>query len=55
MKKETKEKLFTAWKYCKENDKSPEFMIQYMQDFANVSFDCVISFIQKEAVKLLKR
>lgn len=46
MKKETKNKLLTAWQYCDDNDKSTEFMLQYMQDFANVDLDCVINFIQ---------
>jgi hypothetical protein len=47
MKPETKKKLFEAWRYCDENDKSTEFMIQYMQDKARVSLDTVISFLQK--------
>lgn len=47
MKAETKEKLFIAWDYCDENDKSTEFMLQYMQDVAGVDLDCVISFLEK--------
>jgi len=47
MKTETKDKLFEAWAYCHEHDKSTEFMLQYMQDFANVDLDCVISFFRK--------
>lgn len=47
MKESTKEKLFEAWAYCDENDKSTEFMLQYMQDFAGVDLDCVINFISK--------
>ena len=43
----TKSKLFEAWDYCDEHDKSTEFMLQYMQDFANVDLDCVLSFIDK--------
>ena len=45
MKSATKAKLSEAMRYCDENDKSTEFMIQYMQDFAGVSFDCVMSYI----------
>jgi hypothetical protein len=47
MKAVTKEKLLTAWQYCDDEDKSTEFMLQYMQDFAGVDLDCVISFMQK--------
>jgi len=47
MKAVTKQKLLTAWQYCDDNDKSTEFMLQYMQDFAGVDLDCVISFMQK--------
>ena len=46
MKKTTKIKLLEAWQYCDVNDKSTEFMIQYMQDVAKVDFDCVINFIE---------
>ena len=42
--------LETAQQYCDENDKSTEFMIQYMQDFAGVSFDTVISFLENKEV-----
>lgn len=45
MKTETRNKLFEAWALCDEDDKSTEFMIEYMQDFAGVDFDCVINFI----------
>ena len=47
MKAETKEKLFEAWAYCDEHDKSTEFMLQYMQDYAGVDIDCVVNFITK--------
>lgn len=46
MKAITKDKLFEAWQYCDSNDKSTEFMLQYMQDTANVDLDCVIKFIK---------
>lgn len=44
---ETKNKLFEAWAYCDELDKSDGFMIQYMQDFAGVDFNCVMEFLKK--------
>jgi hypothetical protein len=47
MKAITKEKLFEAWQYCDDEDKSTEFMLQYMQDFAGVDLDCVINFLEK--------
>lgn len=47
MKPETKSKLIEAINYCDDNDKSTEFMIQYVMDFANVSHDCVIRFLEK--------
>ena len=33
--------------YCDINDKSTEFMLQYMQDMANVDLDCVINYLIK--------
>lgn len=47
MKAKTKQLLTEAFQYCVDNDKSTEFMLQYMQDTANVSLDCVTSFIIK--------
>ena len=46
MKAGTKSKLLAAWQYCDENDKSTEFVLQYMQDAANVDLDCVVNFLQ---------
>jgi len=51
MKNITKDRLFTAWAYCDEYDKSTEFMLEYMQDFANVDLDCVLDFLQKTSDK----
>jgi hypothetical protein len=51
MKQKTKEKLLLAWSFCDVNDKSTEFMLQYMQDTANVDLDCVINFIKKTSDK----
>lgn len=45
MTKKTKDLLTEAYNYCDENDKSTEFMLQYMQDFANVDLDTVLDFI----------
>ena len=47
MKTKTKQKLIEAKEYCDENDKSTEFMLQYMQDFAGVDLDCVLNFLMK--------
>jgi len=51
MKATTRAKLQEAQKYCDDNDKSTAFMIAYMQDFAGVDFDCVMSFLRKQATK----
>jgi hypothetical protein len=48
MKAKTKELLREAQQYCNDNDKSTEFMLQYMQDFANVDLDCVASFLREK-------
>ena len=48
MKAKTKMLLEEAQKYCDDNDKSTAFMLQYMQDFAGVDLDCVISFLSKQ-------
>lgn len=47
MKDTTKEKLYEAWAYCDENDKSTEYMLQLMQLKAGVDLDCVMNFIDK--------
>jgi hypothetical protein len=47
MKLITRQKLLTAWQYCDDQDKSTEFMLQYMQDVAGVDLDCVIAFLEK--------
>ena len=58
MKELTKNKLLAAWQYCDDEDKSTEFMIQFMMDNANVDMDCVVNFIEKttdeERVEWLK-
>jgi len=47
MKKETEEKLRQARQYCNDEDKSTEFMLQYMQDFAGADLDCVLKYLQR--------
>lgn len=49
MKLKTKELLKEAQQYCDDNDKSTEFMIQYMQNCAGVSYDCVIAYLTKKS------
>jgi hypothetical protein len=45
MKASTKEKLFQAWAWCDEEDKSTEFMFQFMADSAGVSYDTAVTFV----------
>lgn len=52
MKAKTKQLLIEAEQYCTDNDKSTEFMLQYMQDTANVDLDCVIEYLEQSS-KLL--
>lgn len=40
------ELLESAQIYCDVNDKSTEFMLQYMQDMANVDLDDVLDYLQ---------
>ena len=47
MKIKTKELLDVAYKYCNDNDKSTEFMLEYLQDTAKVDLDCVIKYLEK--------
>jgi hypothetical protein len=51
MKELTRNKLLAAWQYCDDEDKSTEFMIQFMMDNAKVDMDCVINFIKKTTDK----
>jgi len=46
MKATTRARLQAAMDWCDENDKSTEFMIQYMQDMVNVPFDCAMNFLR---------
>lgn len=47
MKANTKEILFEAWLYCDEEDKSTEFMLQYMSDQSGLAYDEVVDFVTK--------
>lgn len=47
MKTETRNKLIEAQQYCDNEDKSTEYMLQYMQDYAGVDLDCVLNFLEK--------
>ena len=46
MNKETKIKLLAAWQYCDDEDKSTEFMLQFMQDVSGLDLDDVLEFIE---------
>ena len=51
MKESTKQKLKIAQEYCDENDKSTEFMLEFMQYYANVDLDCVMNFLEEQHKK----
>ena len=51
MKLETKRRLLEAWHYCDIEDKSTDFMIEYMMDVGNVGYDCVLNFIEKTTLQ----
>jgi hypothetical protein len=48
MKETTKAKLKEAQDFCDENDKSTEFMLEYMQDYAGVNLDCVMKYLKTD-------
>lgn len=49
MTEEQIQSLLDAWAYCDEEDKSTEFMLQYMSDMANVDYDDVVTWITSKA------
>ena len=51
MKESTKILLREAQQYCDDNDKSTEFMLEYMQDVANVDLDCVLNYLETKKQK----
>jgi hypothetical protein len=40
-----KKLILDAWDYCDQEDKSTEFMLQYMSDVSSVDFDEVVKYI----------
>jgi len=45
MKAKKRNRLFEAWAIADHLDKSTEWMIQYMQDYAKVDHDTVMNFL----------
>lgn len=45
MPEEAKQLLMEAWAYCDEEDKSTEFMLQYMSDMSGVEYENVVQFV----------
>ena len=45
MRETTKEKLVEAWNWCDDQDKSTEFMFQFMADTAEVEYDVAVEFV----------
>lgn len=37
--------LLDAWDYCDQQDKSTEFMLQYMSDFSGLSYEMVVNWL----------
>jgi len=53
----TKLKLASVHQICEVEEKSTEFMIQYMQDSCNVDLDCVMAYMNTPVevkIKLFK-
>lgn len=46
MDKLTKLKLRAVHIYCDDNDKSTEYMLQFMQDTCNVDLDTVMNYLE---------
>jgi hypothetical protein len=49
MKESTEKMLEIAQEYCDQEDKSTEFMIAYMADFADVDEETVIEYLAAQA------
>jgi hypothetical protein len=47
MKEITIQKLKEAQDICDKEEQSTEYMIRFMQDYAKVSFDCIMKYINK--------
>ena len=54
MKPITAQRLQEAWDYCDREEKSTEFMLQYMQDTARVGLDTVLKFLFDNGFSLAK-
>jgi len=48
MKNITRTMLQDACNLCDEEDRSTEYMLQFMQDYAHVDLDCALNFLQSE-------
>lgn len=40
-----REALLDAWQWCDDNDKSTEFMLQYMSDMSGLDYDDVVDYL----------
>ena len=49
MKATTKVMLKAAIEQCEEEDRSIEYTLQFMQDYAGVDFDCAFNFFKKDS------
>lgn len=49
---EQKALIIEAWNYCDEEDKSTEFMLQYMSDTADVDYDIIVAYICSEQASI---
>jgi hypothetical protein len=49
---EEKELILQAWDYCDTEDKSTEFMLQYMSDVSGVDYDEVVDYIASPRSRL---
>lgn len=47
MKQATRDSLEEALAICEDEDRSTEYIIQFLQDYTGVDFDCVMSFLTK--------
>ena len=45
MTKKQKQLLLDAWQYCDDEDKSTEFMLQYMADMSGVEYMDVVEYL----------
>ncbi|MDD5649113.1 MAG: hypothetical protein PHF86_01660 [Candidatus Nanoarchaeia archaeon] len=43
--------LLDAWAWCDKENKSTEYMLQYMADVSGVDYDEVVDFVIKEGEK----